>query len=500
MEESGREPDSAALRRWSRIAAASTGLLGAYLLLVLLLEEPLCGVQVRTRYLVLLLVAGIACLYRLLRWSSRRRWISTAHLKSLALGSAVSLGSVVCLDVAFTVYLESHTALGVQEFLLQDAFRVTDPRPWFAELLPPKYYPTDENFFLHKPNVASSGDVYGWFYYPALLQSPTLVDSVLERRHVSYVIDENGFRETTPLERARVFALGDSFTFGTGVDQEETWVELLERALGEPVYNLGMNGTSPRQQLMLLQFLLETRGDSMQIRNLLWMIFEGNDLEDSYDPSNRIQIERASSSILRTIPAALRSIALGIKDQAVLHRLLTDQVILGSPFTGNGAPRHDVVDGVRLTRNLYRSSRHGYRLFLPAYTERAAQPESYLREHPNRPLLDQTFRDMASLREKYGFEVTVLIAPTAARLYAAEFEDFPSISEQPHFIDYVGRLAREQGFGVVDLYRLMQPYTGTELLYWRDDSHWNRRGNALVAELVAKHARTQPEGRDSIRP
>jgi lysophospholipase L1-like esterase len=53
---------------------------------------------------------------------------------------------------------------------------------------------------------------------------------------VTYRIDSLGFRDHEfPLERAagdlRVLALGDSFTFGLGVQVEDCWVERLERSL-----------------------------------------------------------------------------------------------------------------------------------------------------------------------------------------------------------------------------------------------------------------------------
>ena len=50
-----------------------------------------------------------------------------------------------------------------------------------------------------------------------MLRSPTLVDSVLDRRQVSIHINELGFRETGPLGSCKIFALGHSFTFGWGV-------------------------------------------------------------------------------------------------------------------------------------------------------------------------------------------------------------------------------------------------------------------------------------------
>jgi GTPase Era involved in 16S rRNA processing len=91
---------------------------------------------------------------------------------------------------------------------------------------------------------------------------------------------------------------------------------------------------------------------------------------------------------------------------------------------------------------------------------------------------------MRSLSERLGFCVTVVIAPSASRLHGAQFEGFPKLSERSHFADYVRELAHEQGFRVTNLVEEMAPYADEELLYYRDDHHWNPRGNALAAELI----------------
>ncbi len=474
------------MQAWGRLAALGLGLVWAYFLTVFFLGTNPFGFNVRTRHVALLVVLGIAAASWCFRWALRRGVISTPWLKGIAVGSIATFFSFISADTAFTIYLDNYTPLGSYKYFFQHTYQVTDRQVWFAELLPPRYYPTDKNFRLHKPNVALKGSVYGWFYYPELMKSPTMVNSVLQRRSLLYSIDENGFRETTPIEKAEVFALGDSFTFGTGVSQDQTWPEQLERMTGKPIYNLGVNGSSPKQQLMLLEYLLNKKGDSLTVRHLLWMIFEGNDLEDSYQTHHGVAVKRTGSSIFKTVSDALGSIASAIRDQSILHRLHTGQIAIGSPLAGIQKSEHYSVDGVKLTRQLYHSDRYGYRLFLPLYTKRMLQPESYVRDHPNRGLLEETFQDMASLEERFGFDITILIAPTAARLYASYFDDFLPLSE-PYFMNYVEQLAKRYGFKAINLHRLMQPYAEKELLYWRDDAHWNRRGNEVVAELVARH-------------
>jgi lysophospholipase L1-like esterase len=79
-------------------------------------------------------------------------------------------------------------------------------------------------------------------------------------------INEQGWRDT-PLPEAvradvRMLAVGDSFTFGLGVDSTDPWPEQLERLLGDvpgrraAVVNAGVPGYSARQMRQVVEALL----------------------------------------------------------------------------------------------------------------------------------------------------------------------------------------------------------------------------------------------------
>ncbi|MEM6569699.1 MAG: hypothetical protein AAF726_23275 [Planctomycetota bacterium] len=89
--------------------------------------------------------------------------------------------------------------------------------------------------------------------------------------------DSRGFRNPKMLESASVVALGDSQTFGTGVEREEAWPLVLGESLGEPVYNMGFPGYSPTQCLLLLEEALE-----LKPRVVVAAMYAGNDLYDAY--------------------------------------------------------------------------------------------------------------------------------------------------------------------------------------------------------------------------
>lgn len=489
------------MNRWGARTAAWAALLGAlslaaYLGLVLLHGTQIAGVAVRVWHLALAALAsaavGMPIALRLARGPA-----GAARLASAALACWTSLLGLVVADIVFTRQLEATDPDALHAWRSQDAFRETDAQIWLGELLPRIRRPWSGRYALHKAGVSLEADAYGWFYEPAMLTSPTLVHEVLERRHQVYRIDADGFRATHPMQEAELFALGDSFTFATGTTQERVWTEQLAAGLGEPVYNLGVNGSSPVEQIALLEQLFASAGERFHPRRLLWMLFEGNDLEDSSSPGAPIQPHSTDTSVLRAIPEALRSVATAFVEQSFLRRLLRGELRLRAAQPAGRAADPSRVDGVRLGRLFYRSQRLGARLFLPLYVERARQPLAYVLEHANRARLETSLDQMARLARERGFAVSVLLAPTAARLHGPWFEGFPRISDAPHLLDHLEREARARGFEVVNLERALRPLAGTTLLYWRDDSHWNERGNLEVARVVAEHlhARSGAGGR-----
>jgi len=404
---------------------------------------------------------------------------------SITLCSATLLICLVGVDVASSAYFNVS-----ERFREPVADRNVDEALWTGELNPRTYHPTDANFYLYKPRQQRAGFTYGELYYFGLVRHPILRDSVLRSTEVRYSIDKYGFRSTQPPERSRVFTLGDSVCFGSHVTQESLFQAHLARRLGEPVYNMGVSGTSPFQQLLLLEHVLTAHPGSFRPQRILWLLFEGNDLEDDYAP-RRIagqEVGALGRALNGTVVATPFNLPALIREESLLQRLIAGRLMLGRPGAKQQQADPYVLDGERLVDPLYHSARFGYKLFRKDYVTRAAQPESYVLNHPNRPRLDETFRRMQALAAQHHFAVTVVIVPSDARQYGHAFEDLPPISPEPHFINYLKRLSVEAGFPVVDLNQLMAPYAANELLFHRDGTHWDDRGHEVVAEVLSRSA------------
>ncbi|HLU37881.1 MAG TPA: hypothetical protein VK081_00755 [Planctomycetota bacterium] len=72
-------------------------------------------------------------------------------------------------------------------------------------------------------------------------------------------IDADGFRSNgaPPPPGRPIIAVGDSFTFGDQVDDDETWPAYLERRLQQPVKNAGVFGYSLTQAILRAEDVLE---------------------------------------------------------------------------------------------------------------------------------------------------------------------------------------------------------------------------------------------------
>jgi hypothetical protein len=459
------------------LVVASTAVWG-YFVAVLFQGGRIGGFRVSGAVLLCLVVLGGAVFSTLARRLSDRR-------RGDLLVSCVSvLVGFLALDTAYTVWINSQT----NRRSAQADDRLNDPHEWHGELFPRFYFPSDRAFTLYKPNVRVEGLTYGEFYERRMLESPTLVRDALLLRPLVYTIDANGLRNRVPIRQSKLWALGDSYAMGYATTEGLTWSDRYGELTGQPIYNVGVSGTGPGLQVQVLEHLLSQGKDAARPERLLWMLFEGNDLENSYAERRSLPPTRTGFRALvdDTFIGDLLSLPSTIRERSVIGRLLDGELrsTLARPASG-GNPYQ--IDGVSLATPVYRSERWGYCMFNPADIEVATKGEDYVLSHPNRPRLARTFQQMKALSEEFGFRVTVMVAPSAPRVHGRDFHQMPQPTTVPYFIRYVEGLAERSGFETFDLLGPLGSKDWGGMLYYCDDHHWNERGNEVVARILAKH-------------
>jgi lysophospholipase L1-like esterase len=97
--------------------------------------------------------------------------------------------------------------------------------------------------------------------------------------HAVHHTDGYGFRNAWPWPKtADIITLGDSVTFGQGVEDEQAWPAILARSFPRsPVINLGLIGAGPQQYLRVY----ETFGVKLHPKVVLVGFFTGNDFWDA---------------------------------------------------------------------------------------------------------------------------------------------------------------------------------------------------------------------------
>lgn len=140
-------------------------------------------------------------------------------------------------------------AIGASLLAAEGALRLV-PRPW-------SFKPDPRSYVGEHPNRPSANFIsdpqIGWRMVPGIAITGTNQDSAT----AVYLADSLGFRyggkPRSAASRPRVVLVGDSFTFGVGVDYDHTFGSLLEAATGVSVINLGMPGFGIDQMWMTLR-------------------------------------------------------------------------------------------------------------------------------------------------------------------------------------------------------------------------------------------------------
>ncbi len=460
----------------------SSTLLWGYVATVLLLDHDVGRWHVTLAGVAVLSVTCGALVAALLARVARRADPSRHLGMRLAAAQTALLVTLLGVDLSFAALRNAHADAPS----LDDA-RYSDATTWIGEVYPPLYWHA-EGFRLAKPNYRFSATHYGDGYVPALLASPTLRDQVLALKTITMSIDGHGFRATTAPRDARVFALGDSFTFGWGVGDDETWPALLAQRLGEPVYNLGVHDSSPLEEVVRLKHLLRTQPEEFRPRQVVWLLFEGNDLEDCRPivPARDVATGARPALFADTVVGLVLQIPGVVQHESVIDRVRRGELMLGTPPKGRDP---HLVDGVRSPHPVHHSERLGWMLWLREQVERARASGGYVARHPHRGCVATAFDEMGVLAREYGFGVTVVVAPTAVRVYAPHVDDLEAPLADPHLIRALLAHAQDAGFPAVNLLDAFAPHAAgdaRELLYFRDDDHWSPRGHAVVAGIVAE--------------
>ena len=267
-------------------------------------------------------------------------------------------------------------------------------------------------------------------------------------------LDGIGFRGGSLGGPAWATAVGDSFTFGVGVNQEDTWIYLLAQALGKDIINLGIPAQGPAQYTRVLKrYALPLHP------RVVFYGFYYNDL----DSANRFyRMKRTWIPVSRYL-----------RQYSVLYNLINESrtapVLAEEPTTLRGDGVEMDLGAAALQRTLERQSRNFEQRWKLTVKE-----------------LDEAI----GASKEANIQLVMLYLPSRWEVY---WELIKSQSRLPDSLD-IDRLRRtvveycsERKIPCLDLTQaLKREAQQGKQLYFRTDGHWNKEVNRIVAEALQK--------------
>lgn len=313
--------------------------------------------------------------------------------------------------------------------------------------------------------------------------------------------------------KKRAIALGDSFTYGWGVEIEQSWPKQIERrfeAAGVPieVANLGSPGASPREYADLAEKALPVlRPDFVIVA-----VVQGDDLHQSNEKAPVVRMS-FGQRLRRTLAERYPSLTQWVSGTDVKKLNVSAQELAGiwkkqaEDFRGQMEPeekkKYEGLDpairaayegGALNPGLLFYSIRHSGFLLETCDLETAATREEIGE-------MAAQLRRIREAAERLGARAVVVSVPygpyaSAEGLAAAERTGF---SVRPETLasnapdEAIARACQTAGLPFVSVMRGFRERARTAALYFPLDGHLNAAGQAVFAELAA------PALRDFLR-
>jgi lysophospholipase L1-like esterase len=176
-------------------------------------------------------------------------WLGLTRSDLAATGGSIFVLGLYATAVAFSrrpSILIYNTIVSL--LLLEFGARAIDGQPIFAL----RNWVAERNPQFTTKSMHDYDPALGWVPKSNMSVSPNQVSSLTTTQH--------GIRLNQPdasgLPAGAILAVGDSYTFGTGVGDRHSWPAHLERMLGRPVVNAGVDGFGTDQIVLRAESLL----------------------------------------------------------------------------------------------------------------------------------------------------------------------------------------------------------------------------------------------------
>jgi len=273
--------------------------------------------------------------------------------------------------------------------------------------------------------------------------------------NVQIHINQYGFRDKKDVKWSTAkdwFVVGDSFSFGHGVEEEDRYSNVLEGMLGQPVYNISIPADFDGYDKLVAY----AQQHGATIKQLLIGVCMENDLQhyiQQASPSSDISSSEHDVQASSSSPYDVKI------RKSIVFRLRM--------FLGERLAIYNLVNAL-----FYRSQ------FLERIIKKVGfvdKSEEVLESSSDRLVRLKMQRDIP--------EVVVVIIPSRA-LWLGENK---AVERQIHtrFVEFL----KQRGFPVIDLLPYFEAGGNPLQYHFKNDGHWNMNGHGKAAEVIAAYLR-----------
>lgn len=405
--------------------------------------------------------------------------------------SALGLGIAIYLAAAVSLFLDPRSfaliagSVLVATLIALAGLGASAPRVRSAMIYRPyeqlQMYDPRWNVRYYRPNTDLRGFEMPFGDLVPLLRKRARFEGVvdLQPRKVTYRIDDLGFRNDTSYSGESWILVGDSFVAGDDNDQPDILSNQLRRSYGIRTYSVAHPG-DPVDYVRLVQYFTGMKAPKEP--RLILFLFEGNDF-DFYQVA-RAAPQRLEASIgapVATAPAAEPS----LRERITSLRLRQKETgLYRLTYSIFSRLKYDLFHfRGQVTEGLYARQLGSHKMgFMANYVTRSQASESDAAE--------KAARLAGSLEPIRSRIAAIVFIPTKYRVYAPLTNPGEKLPERAWRIteQACARLQKP----CIDLTRELQAEAlaaferGEQLLFWKDDTHWNRDGIGVAARVVSK--------------
>ena len=266
-------------------------------------------------------------------------------------------------------------------------------------------------------------------------------------------INREGFRDEVPTKRGSQLTIvaGDSFPMGLAVEPRETFPSVLETLRsGEEVYNLGVQGYGPDQELVAF-----TRyGLPLRPKRLIVSLYPSNDFGDLLH-NELVTVDPSGQALVKNHPNPIESVLPRTRLQMFAHLLLHKRFL--------PQEKEDRLNEI---------------LFEDLPMEKLEREDERARATQ---LMRLTLRDFRRVSRDNEIDLLAVVIPSYDKIEGARRQEPRSPLDE-----LAVSLCREEEIDVIDIDPLFRSWTG-EPLYIPADRHLSVAGHRVVAERLAAH-------------